>query len=127
MPRAMWSGAISFGLVSIPVKLYTAVSTKSVRFNQIDGRTGARVKQKRVSAADGSEVSYDDIVKGYEVMKDTYITITDEELETLSPKASRSIDILEFVEQDEIDPLFYQKRLLPGARRAGPQVLCPSG
>ena len=72
MARAIWSGSISFGLVSIPVKLYSAVSRKNVTFNQIDRRTGARVKQKRVSSADGSEVSYDDIVKGYELSSGEY-------------------------------------------------------
>lgn len=108
MPRAIWSGAISFGLVSIPVKLYSAVSRKSVRFNQLDGRTNARIKQKRVSALDGEEVPYDEIVKGYEVMKDQYVVVTDEELASLSPKASRTIDISDFVQQDEIDPIFYE-------------------
>ncbi|MFW2382983.1 MAG: Ku protein [Acidimicrobiales bacterium] len=108
MPRAIWSGAISFGLVSIPVKLYTAKSPKSVRFNQLDGRDNQRIKQKRVNAHTGEEVPYDEIVKGYEIMKDTYVVITDDELESLSPKASRSIDIVEFVEEDEIDPVFYQ-------------------
>ncbi len=108
MPRAIWSGAISFGLVSIPVKMYTAVSTKSVRFNQLDGRDHQRVKQKRVNAHTGEEVPYDEIVKGYEIMKDTYVVVTDDEIAGLAPKASRTIDIVEFVEEDEIDPVFYQ-------------------
>ena len=106
MPRAIWSGAISFGLVSIPVKLFPAVSRKSVRFNQLDGRTMQRVKQKRVNT-DGDEVPYDEIVKGYEVMKDSYVVITDEELASVSPKASRTIDIIDFVESVDIDPVFY--------------------
>lgn len=106
MPRAIWSGAISFGLVSIPVKLFPAVSRKSVRFNQLDGRTMQRVKQKRVNT-DGEEVPYDEIVKGYEVMKDSYVVITDEELASVSPKASRTIDIIDFVEAADIDPVFY--------------------
>ena len=108
MPRAIWSGAISFGLVSIPVKLYSAVSRKSVRFNQLDGRTNARIKQKRVSALDGEEVPYDEIVKGYELMKDQYVVLTEEDLSTLSPKTSRMIDITDFVDQDDIDPVFYE-------------------
>lgn len=107
MARAIWSGSISFGLVSIPVKLYSAVSRKNVSFNQIDRRTGARVKQKRVSAADGSEVSYDDIVKGYELASGEYVTITDDELAALDPEAVRTIDILEFVDLVDIDPLYY--------------------
>lgn len=108
MPRALWSGAISFGLVSIPVKLYSAVSHKSVRFKQLDGRTNARVKQKRVSAVDGEEVPYDEIVKGYEIMKDHYVVITDEDMASLSPKASRMIDITDFVDLADIDPVFYE-------------------
>ncbi len=107
MARAIWSGSISFGLVSIPVKLYSAVSRKNVTFNQIDRRTGARVKQKRVSSADGSEVSYDDIVKGYELSSGEYVTITDDELASLDPEAVRTIDILEFVDLADIDPLYY--------------------
>ncbi|MGH1489699.1 MAG: Ku protein [Acidimicrobiales bacterium] len=106
MPRAMWSGAISFGLVSVPVKLFSAVSRKSVRFNQLDSKTNSRVKQKRVNA-DGDEVPYEQIVKGYEVTKDSYVIVTEEELAALSPKASRMIDISDFVSEDEIDPVFY--------------------
>lgn len=107
MARAIWSGSISFGLVSIPVKLYSAVSRKNVTFNQIDRRTGARVKQKRVSSVDGSEVSYDDIVKGYELSSGEYVTISDDELAALDPEAVRTIDILEFVDLADIDPLYY--------------------
>ncbi len=107
MPRPLWSGAISFGLVSVPVKLYPAVSRKTVRFNQIDSRTGARIKQKRVSALDGEEVPFDRIVKGHEVSKDSYVLVTDDEMMALMPKASRTIDISDFVRQSEIDPVFY--------------------
>ncbi|MDH4277845.1 MAG: Ku protein [Acidimicrobiia bacterium] len=106
MPRAIWSGAISFGLVSVPVKLYTAVSRKSVRFNQIDAKTNSRVKQKRVNA-EGDEVSYEQIVKGYEISKDSYVIVTEDELAALSPKASRMIDITDFVLESQIDPVFY--------------------
>ncbi|MEM9564477.1 MAG: Ku protein [Actinomycetota bacterium] len=106
MPRAIWSGAISFGLVSVPVKLFSAVSRKTVRFNQLDSETNSRVKQKRVNA-DGDEVPYEQIVKGYEVAKDSYVIVTDDELASLSPKASRMIDITDFVSEEEIDPVFY--------------------
>jgi DNA end-binding protein Ku len=107
MPRAIWSGSISFGLVNIPIKLYTAVSRKSVSFNQIDARTGARIKYQRVSAADGSEVPYDQIVKGYELSSGNYVTVTEDELASLDPEASRTIDIEEFVDLSDIDPIFY--------------------
>lgn len=107
MPRAIWSGSISFGLVNIPVRLYSAVSRKNVSFNQIDRRTGARVKQKRVSAADGAEVPYEEIVKGYELSSGEYVTVSDDELAALDPEAVRTIDILEFVDLADIDPLYY--------------------
>ena len=106
MPRAIWSGAISFGLVSVPVKLFSAVSRKTVRFNQLDSRTNTRVKQKRVNT-EGEEVPYEEIVKGYEVTKDSYVIVTDDELAALSPKASRMIDITDFVSEADIDPVFY--------------------
>ncbi|HYI60593.1 MAG TPA: Ku protein [Acidimicrobiales bacterium] len=107
MPSTAWSGAISFGLVSIPVKLYSAVSRKTVRFHQVDTRTGARVKQKRVSAADGSEVSWDDIAKGYEQSDGEYVVLTDSDLASLDPKATKTIEIEQFVDLSEIDPIMY--------------------
>src|SRR3954470_19035888 len=97
MPRAIWSGSISFGLVNIPVKLYSAVSKKTVHFNQLDARTKSRVKQKRVSAETGEEVPYEQIVKGYELASGAFVVITDDELSALDPKALRTIDIDEFV------------------------------
>ena len=107
MARAIWSGAISFGLVNVPVKLYSATSPKTVRFHQLSKETGARIKQKRVDPSTGEEVAFDDIVKGYEITPDRYVTIAPEELEALDPKASHTIDIEEFVELAEIDPIFY--------------------
>ena len=107
MPRAIWSGSISFGLVNIPVKLFNAVSRKSVSFNQIDSRTGARIKYQKVSGADGSEVPNDAIVKGYELPSGEYVLINDDELAALDPEAVRTIDIEEFVDLAEIDPIFY--------------------
>lgn len=107
MPRAIWSGAISFGLVNIPIKLYSAVSRKTVHFNQLDARTGARIKLKKVSAADGEEVPAEQIVRGYELASGEYVTVGDDELAALDPEASRTIDIVEFVDLVEIDPLLY--------------------
>jgi DNA end-binding protein Ku len=106
MPRAIWSGAISFGLVNIPVKLYSAVSKKTVRFHQIDAESGARVRQKRVGP-DDEEIPYDQIVKGYEIGPDRYVTITSEELDALAPEKTRTIDIEDFVDLEEIDPIYY--------------------
>ncbi len=106
MPRAIWSGAISFGLVNIPVKLYSAVSKKTVRFNQIHAESGERIRQQRVNS-EGEEVPYEQIVKGYEIAPDRYVTISPDELESLEPQKTRTIDIEDFVELDQIDPIFY--------------------
>jgi DNA end-binding protein Ku len=106
MPRAIWSGAISFGLVNIPVKLYSAVSKKTVRFNQIDAESGQRIRQQRVNP-EGEEVPYEQIVKGYEIAPDRYVTISPDELDSLEPQKTRTIDIEDFVELDQIDPIFY--------------------
>ena len=107
MPRAIWSGSISFGLVNIPIKLYNAVSRKNVSFHQIDARTNARVKMQRVSSLDESIVPYEQIVKGYELSPERYIVIEPSELESLDPEASRTVDIEEFVDLADIDPVFY--------------------
>ena len=107
MPRSIWSGAISFGLVNVPVKLYSAVSRKSVRFHQLHDADHVRIQQKRVCPADGEEVPYDNIVKGYEISPERYVVIEPEELEALDPKKTRAIEIQEFVDLDEIDPIYF--------------------
>jgi DNA end-binding protein Ku len=107
MARAIWTGAISFGLVNVPVKLYSATSPKSVRFHQLSSKTGNRIKQKRVDPQTGDEVAFEDIVKGYELSPDRYVLIEPEELDALDPKATKTIDIEEFVDQSEIDPIYY--------------------
>ena len=107
MARSIWSGAISFGLINVPIKLYSAVSRKSVRFNMLNGETGARIQQKRVDSTTGEEVAYDQIVKGYELTKDRYVVVTPEELEALDPVKTRTIDIEDFVDLEEIDPVYY--------------------
>jgi DNA end-binding protein Ku len=107
MPRSIWSGSISFGLVNVPIKLYSAVSKKTVRFHQLHGETGTRIQQRRVDPSTGEEVAYEDIVKGYEIGKDRYVVITPDELESLDPEKTRTIDIEDFVEESEIDPLYY--------------------
>src|SRR5436309_583039 len=107
MARAIWSGAISFGLVNVPVKLFSATSPKSVRFHQRASKTGARIRQKRVDPSTDEEVAYEDIVKGYEITPDHYVTIDADELDAPDPKATKTVDIEEFVSLDEIDPIFY--------------------
>jgi DNA end-binding protein Ku len=107
VPRPVWTGSIAFGLVSVPVKLYTAVRDRSVRFNQIEEGTGARIRYRRVSDRTGEEVPREDIVRGYEVGDGHYVTITDEDLEAAAPEATRSIDIEDFVELARVDPVYF--------------------
>ena len=107
MPRAIWNGSISFGLVNIPVKLYNAVSRKNVSFHQIDSDSGARIKMQRVSSKTGEEVPYERIVKGYELAPERYVLVEPEELDALDPEATHTIDIEEFVDLEQIDPIYY--------------------
>jgi DNA end-binding protein Ku len=125
MARAIWSGAISFGLVSIPVKLYNAVSRKAVSFNQLDSRTGSRVRQKLVSSVDGEEVPRDQIVKGYSIGADQFVTISEEELAAIMPAAQRTIELEEFVDLADIDPVFYDSSyyLVPDKAAVKPYAL----
>ena len=107
MPRAMWTGAISFGLVSVPVRLYTALNHRSVRFHQLNSKTGVRITQKRVDPSTGEEVPYEDVVKGFEISPERYVRVEPGELEALAPKMTRTIEIEEFVELAQIDPVYY--------------------
>src|SRR3989442_12662469 len=107
MPRSIWTGAISFGLVNVPVKLYSAVSKKTVRFHQLHAADGVRIQQKRVCPADGEEVPWDDIGKGYEISPDRYVVVTSEELEGLDPKKTRTTNIEDVVDLSGNDTLYY--------------------
>src|SRR5438552_3452640 len=124
MPRAIWSGSISFGLVNVPVKLYSAVHHQGLAFHQFQEGTNARIRNKRVSEKTGREVGYDDIVKGYEVEKGHYVMVDPDELAEFAPRATRTIDIEDFVSLDDIDPIYYDATyyLAPensdGARKA---------
>ncbi len=109
MPRAMWKGAISFGLVTIPVAVYPATEEKTLRFNQLHDEDGGRVRYKRVCEKDGEEVTFEHIVKGYEVEKDRYVVLTDDDFDAVPVASSRAIDIVQFVEIDEIDPILFKK------------------
>jgi DNA end-binding protein Ku len=109
MPRAMWKGAISFGLVTIPVSVYPATEEKTLRFNQLHDEDGGRIRMKRTCSIDGEEVGYEHIVKGYEYEKDRYVILTDDDFDMVPVESSRAIDIQQFVELDEIDPMYYKK------------------
>ena len=120
MARAIWSGSISFGLVNVPVKVYTAVRQKDIHFTQLDEK-GDRIRYKRVSEKTGREVDYEDIKKGYEIEKGSYVMIDPDELETARPEATRTIEITDFVDLDEIDPIFYEHTyyLAPASKGKG--------
>jgi DNA end-binding protein Ku len=107
MARPVWSGTISFGLVSIPVKLFHAVRRQQVSFNQLDERNMARIRYRKVNAETGEEVGDDHIVKGYEISKDRYVVVDPDELEPFMPVATKSIDLEEFVDLEEIDPVYF--------------------
>jgi DNA end-binding protein Ku len=107
MPRPVWSGTISFGLVAIPMKLYNAVNRKSVSFNQLDERTMSRIRYRKVSDESGEEVPDEHIVKGYEVSKGRYVLVDPDELEPFIPAATRSVELEEFVDLDDIDPVYF--------------------
>ncbi len=112
MARPIWTGTISFALLSVPVKLFTATRSKDISFNQIEKSTGKRIKQKRVSSETGEEVGADDIVKGYELSKERYVIIDPEELDALAPTDAaneKTVQILDFIDGDEIDPIYYEK------------------
>jgi len=125
MPRPIWSGSISFGLVNVPVRLVSATSPKDVRFHQLHAEDGARVQQKRVCSADGAEVPYDQIVKGYEITPGRYVVVDPDELASLDPESSHTIDLEEFVDLDQIDPVFFERAyyLLPDKRAEKPYTL----
>ncbi|HEX9123723.1 MAG TPA: Ku protein [Actinomycetota bacterium] len=109
MPRSMWKGAISFGLVTIPVAVYPVTEEKGLKFNQLHDEDGGRIRYKRVCEKDGEEVTFDHIVKGYEYEKDRYVILTDEDLDKVPVESSRAIDIQQFVDLDEIDPVLFKK------------------
>jgi DNA end-binding protein Ku len=109
MARAIWSGSISFGLLNVPVKLYSAVSKQTVRFRELREGDGSRVKHKRVAESDGTEVPYEKIVKGYEYAPDQYVVLSRDELSELDPKRTRAIEIQDFVDLDDIDPIYFEQ------------------
>ena len=125
MARSIWTGAISFGLVTVPVKLYSAVQQEDRALPPAPRATGVRIAQKRVDPSTGEEVPYEDIVKGYEIAPDRYVIIEPDDLEKLDPKKTRTIEIHEFVSLDDIDPIFYDHPyyLAPGAGGAKPYRL----
>lgn len=117
MPRSIWTGTISFGLVSVPIRVFSAIEQKDVSFHMIDEKTKSRIRYKRVSEKTGREIDNDRIVKGYEIRKGEYVLLDPDELEEFDPQTTRAIDIEDFVALDEIDPIYFEHTyfLAPGA------------
>ena len=109
MAHAIWTGAINFGLVTIPVKLFTAVRSNDLSFNMLHAKDEGRIKYERVCSVDGKNVPWDEIVKGYEYEKGDYVILTDEDFKKVNPEATQTVDIMEFVELDQINPMYFEK------------------
>lgn len=107
--RSIWNGAITFGLITIPVGLYTATEDRDVSFHLLSGKDKSRIEYKRVSSKTGREVDWDDIVKGYEYEKGKYVVFSQEELEQIAPDSARVIDVVQFVDAGDVDPIFFEK------------------
>ena len=119
MARAIWSGTISFGLLNVPVKLYSAVSRKQISFRELRESDGSRVRHKRVAESDGEEVPYEEIVKGYEISPDQYVVMKRDELDALDPRKTRAIEIQDFVDLDDIDPIYFNQPYYLGPNTGG--------
>jgi DNA end-binding protein Ku len=118
-PRSIWNGWLSWGTVNVPVKLYSAVQDKSVHFNQLHGKDGARIKQKRINPRTGDEVPYDRIVRGYEVAPDRWVVLTKEDAQAAEGSRAKVIDVEHFVAGDEIDPVYYDHPYYLGPQDGG--------
>lgn len=107
--KTMWKGAIQFGLVSIPIRMYTATEEKSIHFHQLHDKDHGRIRYQRVCSLDGEEVPYEDIIRGFEIEKDRYVVLDDGELEAIPVASTRAIEIAQFVQIQDIDPIYFQK------------------
>src|ERR671922_919915 len=119
MPRSIWNGTIAFGLVTVPVKVFSATESKTVHFREVHADDGGRIEHRRICPKDGEQVDYDDIVKGYEVGKGKWVELTDDEIAAAAGSQSRRLDVDHFVPADEIDPVFYERTYYVGAQDKG--------
>src|ERR671938_567531 len=122
MPRSIWNGTVGFGLVHVPVKVFSATESKSVRFREVHASDGAKIEHRRICPKDGKQVDYKDIVKGYQVKKGEWVELTDDELAAAAGSQSRLIDVDHFVPASEIDPVFYEKTYYLGAGDYGEEA-----
>src|SRR3954465_1103603 len=115
-PRSIWNGTITFGLVNVPVKLYSATESKTVHFNEVHARDGAKVEHRRICPKEDKEVSYDDIVRGFEISEDKYVVLDKDEIKAAAGDRGKVVHITDFVEAHEIDPVFVEKPYFVGSR-----------
>jgi DNA end-binding protein Ku len=114
-PRSLWNGTIAFGLVRVPVKVYTATESKTVHFHEVHLEDGSRIEHRRICPKDGREIDYDHIVKGFEVRKGEWVELTDDEIAAAAGAQTRLLEVDHFVPADEIDPMFYERTYYLGA------------
>src|SRR5215208_1439057 len=117
-PRSIWNGTVTFGLVNVPIKLYSATESKTVHFNEVHARDGARIEDRRICAKEGKEISYDDVVKGYEVEPDKYVVLEKDEIKAAAGDRGKVVHLSEFVDAADVDPVFYEKTYYVGSRDA---------
>jgi DNA end-binding protein Ku len=118
-PRSIWNGTIAFGVVAVPVKLYSATESKTVHFHELHRRDGARIEHRRFCSKEDKEVDYDEVVKGYEVSEGEYVVLSKEEVAGADPSRGKVIELEDFVAADEIDPVFYDRTYYVGAGKDG--------
>ncbi len=114
-PRSIWNGTVTFGLVNVPIKLYTATESKTVRFNEVHAKDGARIEHRRICSKEGKEVPYDQVVKGYEVEPDKYVVLEKDEIKAAAGDRGKVVHLIEFVDAGEIDPVFYERTYYVGS------------
>jgi DNA end-binding protein Ku len=119
MPKSIWNGTISFGLAHVPIKLYSATESKTVRFHEVHFGDGAPIEHRRICSKDGKEVPYKDVVKGFEVSEDEYVVLEKDEVKAAAGSRGKVVEIEEFVPDDAIDPVFYEKTYYVGCRDDG--------
>jgi DNA end-binding protein Ku len=115
-PRSIWNGTVTFGLVNVPVKLFTAIESRTVHFSEVHAKDGAKIEHRRICPKEGKQVDYDEIVKGYEVSSGRYVVLEDEEVKAAAGERGKVVHIEEFVEAEDIDPVFYDKTYYVGSR-----------
>src|SRR3954468_4224582 len=115
-PRSIWNGTVTFGLVNVPVKLYSATESKTVRFNEVHAKDGAKVEHRRICSKEGKEVDYDEVVKGYEVEPDKYVVLDKDEIKAAAGDRGKVVHLSEFVDAADVDPVFFEKTYYVGSR-----------